>query len=301
MRNLPLSLLLTSLALSLGHSPAQTLPNRPKVQERLPVPRLPVPAQATPTPATPTVSTLPFTPPATNSGVRFVPSGGLNLDTALARILSDAKLATAMGELELSITNAGNVELNRFPLWIHLREGQVRTELDITSASGHFGATGPFAPFRQEGITRLVSLTVANLTLRKSYQLFPEKQTFVSRDLAPEDMPLLLQLQKQPIGPDTLNDEAAEKWAMTLGYPNGDKRPAEVWIMNGIPRQIRFSVGNSRLTVRFREAQPVAATVTKELAIQQARLFELPPEYRGFADVGDMLAMLSAKRVKTFR
>lgn len=289
------------LALGLAHGAAQTLPGRPKVQERIPVPRNPVPAPTAPAPAAPTISTLPFTPPAANSGVRIVPSSGFNLDTALARILNDAKLASAMGEFELSSTNAGRVELSRFPLWIHLREGQVRTELDIAAAPGHFGATGPFAAFRQEGITRLVSLTVANLALRKSYQLFPEKQTFVSRDLAPEDMPLLLQLQKQPLGPDTLDGAAADKWAMTLVYPNGDKRPTEVWVMNGIPRQIRLSVGDSRLTVRFREAQPAGAPVTKEVALLQARLFELPPDYRGFADAGDMLAMLSAKRVKTLR
>lgn len=265
------------------------------------MPRNPVPAPSVSAPAPPTVSTLPFTPPAAQSGVKIVPPRGFNLDTALARILNDAKLATAMGEFELSITNAGRVELSRFPLWVHLREGQVRTELDISSAPGHFTATGPFAPFRQEGITRLVNLTVANLSLRKSYQLFPEKQTFVSRDLAAEDMPLLLQLQKQPLGPDTLDGVAAEKWLMTLVYPNGDKRPAEVWLMNGAPRQIRLSVGDSRLTVRFRETQPVTAPVSKELAIQQAHLFELPPNYRAFADVGDMLAMLSAKRVKTLR
>ncbi len=177
----------------------------------------------------------------------------------------------------------------------------MRTELDISSAPGHFGATGPFAPFRQEGITRLVNLTVASLGLRKSYQLFPEKQTFVSRDLAPEDMPLLLQLQKQPLGPDTLDGAAAEKWALTLTYPNGDKRPVEVWVMDGFPRQIRLVLGGSRLTVRFREARPLTAAVTREAAIQQAQLFELPVNYRGFADVGDMLAMLSAKRVKSFR
>ncbi len=296
---------LALLALGLPVAPAQTPPGRPKVQDRLPVPRNPVPAPSAPAapaaPMAPSVTTLPVTPPAANSGVRIVPASGFNLDTALARILTDAKLVSAMGEFELSITNAGRVDLHRFPLWIHLREGQVRTELDITSAPGHFGATGPFAPFRQEGITRLVNLSIVNLSLRKSYQLFPEKQTFVSRDLAPEDLPLLLQLQKQPLGPDTLDGAAAEKWAMTLIYPNGDKRPAEVWVMNGIPRQIRLTVGDSRLTVRFREAQPAPATLTKEAALQQAHLFELPPAYRAFADVGDMLAMLSAKRVKTLR
>ena len=296
---------LALLALGLPVAPAQTPPGRPKVQDRLPVPRNPVPAPsalaAPAAPMAPSVTTLPVTPPAANSGVRIVPPSGFNLDTALARILTDAKLVSAMGEFELSITNAGRVDLHRFPLWIHLREGQVRTELDITSAPGHFGATGPFAPFRQEGITRLVNLSIVNLSLRKSYQLFPEKQTFVSRDLAPEDLPLLLQLQKQPLGPDTLDGAAAEKWAMTLIYPNGDKRPAEVWVMNGIPRQIRLTVGDSRLTVRFREAQPAPATLTKEAALQQAHLFELPPAYRAFADVGDMLAMLSAKRVKTLR
>lgn len=296
---------LALLALGLPVALAQTPPGRPKVQDRLPVPRNPVPAPSAPAapaaPMAPSVTTLPVTPPAANSGVRIVPPSGFNLDTALARILTDAKLVSAMGEFELSITNAGRVDLHRFPLWIHLREGQVRTELDITSAPGHFGATGPFAPFRQEGITRLVNLSIVNLSLRKSYQLFPEKQTFVSRDLAPEDLPLLLQLQKQPLGPDTLDGAAAEKWAMTLIYPNGDKRPAEVWVMNGIPRQIRLTVGDSRLTVRFREAQPAPATLTKEAALQQAHLFELPPAYRAFADVGDMLAMLSAKRVKTLR
>ncbi len=105
----PLLLLLSALALGLAHGVAQTLPGRPKVQERIPVPRNPVPPPTAPAPTPPSVTTLPLTPPAANAGVRIVPPGGFNLDTALARILADAKLASAMGEFELSVTNAGRI------------------------------------------------------------------------------------------------------------------------------------------------------------------------------------------------
>lgn len=287
------ALLLALCLASLAAGTAQTLPKRPGLPERIPVPRNPVPAP-TVVPAPPPVA------PVGTPAVRVVPQG-FNLDTALAKILADAKIASGMGEFELCVTNAARVETNRFPFWIHLRDGQVRTELDISSVPAQLNATGPFVPFRQEGISRLVNLTIVNQAVRQSYQIFPEKRAYVSRDLATEDMPLLIQLQKQSTGPDTFNGQAAEQWRYTLTHPTGERRTALVWQLDGTPRQVQFHVGDSRLTIRLREVRKTDVARTREEAAQDTLIFVLPSGSEQFMDVGSMLSMLSARRVKSFR
>jgi hypothetical protein len=98
-----------------------------------------------------------------------------------------------------------------------------------------------------------------------------------------------------------LDGQAAEKWLYTITHPTGEKRTAEVWQMDGGPRQVRFHLGDTRVTFRLREIRRQDAPRTKEEAAADLELFILPSGSRQFMDVGSMLAMLSARRVKTFR
>ena len=281
---------------------AQAGTKRIEVPSRTTVPRNQPLAPGAPTLA-PQGQALPQTQlPAPSVQVQSRP---FNLDTALARLLADLKAVTATGEFELSITNAGKVEVTTLPLILHIMEGRVRTELDIRSVPMRANFNGPFTPFRQAGITRLVNLTVFNTTVRLSYQLFPEVKTYLTQPLAAEELPFLVRLESRSVGPDTLNGFACEKFLATLTYPNGEKREARVWKSgpetSAKPVQIQFDVGDSLVTVRLRSMQNLAGLNPQEAAVQLATLFALPPDFREYPDAGYMLQTLSARQIRAVR
>lgn len=228
-----------------------------------------------------------------------------NLDTALSRILADHQAVTAKGEFELSTTNAGKVEVTTLPLTLHLMEGRVRTELDITSVPMRANFNGPFTPFRQAGITRLVNLTVFNTTLRLTYQLFPEVKAHITQPLPAEELPFLIKLESRSLGADTLNGIACEKFLATLTYPTGDKRDARLWKSgtgaSAQPVQVQFDVGDSLITVRLRSLQNFGSLNAKETALRMAALFALPLDSKEYPDAGYMLQAISAHQIRALR
>lgn len=265
-------------------TPARTIaPARPQPQPAA-SPFLPAPTPAAPLLPSPSIRVLPRP---------------FNLDTALARLLADLKAVTATGEFELSVTNAGKVEVTRLPLTLHTMEGRVRTELDISVMPGRVDSDGPFAPFRQVGITRLVNLTVFNTTVRFTHQLFPEVRARVTQPLPPEELPFLIRMEKRSLGSDSLNGVPSERFTVTLSYPGGDKREARWWqAATGTPQQVQFDVGDSLITVRFRSVQNLSKQDPKEASLRNATIFALPGDFSEYPDVGYMLQGVSARQAR---
>lgn len=269
--------------------------------------RTPVPRNQPLAPGAPTLAPLNQALPQAQLPPQSVQatSRPFNLDTALARLLADFKAVTATGEFELSSTNAGKVEVTTLPLVLHLMEGRVCTELDIRSVPMRANLSGPFTPFRQVGITRLVNLTVFNATVRLSYQLFPEVKSYLTQPLSAEELPSLVRLESRLIGPDTLKGFACEKFLATLTYPNGEKRDARVWRsapeLGAKPVQVQFDVGDSLITVRLRTLQNLASQDAQETAARVASLFALPADFREYPDAGYMLQTLSVRQVRGLR
>ncbi|MEN9574725.1 MAG: hypothetical protein RL514_2580 [Verrucomicrobiota bacterium] len=290
------------LEFAAGNGWAQAGTRRIETPARTPVPR-----------NAPTVPNAPFLAPQ-NQPVAPAPlsaSSGrdeprpFNLDTALARLLADFKTVTAQGEFELSMTNSGKVEVTTLPLVLHIMEGRVRTELDIRSVPLRANLSGPFTPFRQVGISRLVNLTVFNSTVRLSYQLFPEVKSYLTQPLSAQELPSLVRLENRLLGPDTLHGFACERFLATLTYPNGEKRDARVWrsapATGAKPIQIQFDVGDSLVTVRLRSLQSLANLDAQETAVRMANLFALPSDFREYPDAGYMLQTLSVRQVRAVR
>lgn len=222
-----------------------------------------------------------------------------NLDTALGRLFADFKAVAVGAEFELSVTNAGRVEVTTLPMALHVVDWRVRTELDISSVPARIESTGPFAAFRQLGITRLTHLTLP--AVRLTYLLLPEGKGFITQPLAAEDMSVLVKLEKRLVGKDTLNGVACEKSLVTLIYPNGERREARVWQATAggpHPVQLQFALNDSLITVRVRSVVNLAEQRTPEAMQQQQTLFELPRDFTQFADVGQMLQTVSARRAQ---
>jgi len=219
-----------------------------------------------------------------------------NLDAAVARILADLKLIGMVGEFELVVTNAGRAEATVFPLLVHVFDGQVRTEMDISAASAAVTATGPFSALRQVGLTRVINLTQVQPSLRVTSQVFPEGKCYVTRELPAEDLLMLIRVEKRSLGQENVAGTVCDKSLFTLVYPTGEKRESRVWLAVGSLRQIQFDVGDSRLTVRVQESQAVAELRAQDIADQKVALFELPKDYDKFTDLDSALTRIFARQ-----
>ncbi len=224
-----------------------------------------------------------------------------NLDSAVARVLADMKVVGIVGEFELAVTNAGKVEITVFPLLVHVFDGQVRTEMDISAASAVITATGPFSALRQVGLTKVINLTQLKGSAGVASQVFPEGKCYISRELPVEDLLVLMRLEKKPTGQETINGVACEKSLLTLIYPSGYKREACLWSAGGVPRQLQFDVGDSRLTVRVQDAQNLAELRARDIAEQKAALFELPKDYDKYTQLDDALTRIHARQQRGLR
>lgn len=224
-----------------------------------------------------------------------------NLDSAVARVLAEMKIAGMVGEFELAVTNAGKVEITVFPLLVHVFDGQVRTEMDITAASAVITASGPFSALRQVGLTKVINLTQLKGSAGVASQIFPEGKCYVTRELPVEDLLVLLRVEKKPIGTETLGGVATEKSLITLVYPSGDKREARLWSVGGNPRQLQFDIGDSRLTVRVQDTQGVAELRARDIAEQKLALFELPRDYDKYTQLEDALTRIHARQQRGLR
>lgn len=249
----------------------------------------------------------PYQPPSVTNLSQVIPPAlrtqarPFNLDTAVARILADLKLIGVVGEFELAVTNAGKVELTVFPLLVHVLDGQVRTEMDISAASAAITATGPFSALRQVGLTRVINLTQVKSNVRLTSQIFPEGKCYITRELPAEEMLMLIRAEKKPLGQETLAGVACEKSLFTLVYPTGEKREGRIWSAAGGLRQIQFDVGDSRLTVRVQESQGIAELRAQDIAEQKLALFELPKGYEKFADLDAVLTRIFALQQRSLR
>jgi hypothetical protein len=271
---------------------AQTNPKRIEVPSRSGVPaRSLSPANPNPillAPAQP----APQVPP---QSIRVQPRS-FNLDTSLARLLADMKSITATGEFELSVTNAGKVLVTTLPLTLHLIEGRVRTELDLSALPARIDSTGPFAALRAAGINRVTTLTMSAINMRLTQQLFPDAKAYITQALPDEDIPALIRLDKTSLGKDPAN--GMEKYQATLTYTTGEKRPVRLWETSAaVPQlaQAQFDVGDSLITVRIRSVESIAESVLAKA------LFQIPTNYFKFTDVGQMLQFHSAGQIRPRR
>ena len=165
-----LSVLVGGLCAAALTGAAQVSPKRIEVPSRTGVPA------RSPSPANPNPFLLAPAQPASHlpSQTVSVQPRLFNLDTSLARLFADMKSVTATGEFELSVTNAGKVEVTTLPLTLHLIEGRVRTELDLSALPMRIESTGPFASLRNSGINRVTTLTMSAVNMRLTQQLFPD-------------------------------------------------------------------------------------------------------------------------------
>lgn len=275
---------------------AQPVPRRFDPQSRAVAPGRP----PSPQPSPPVVTGV--SPLLTQSPAVRVQPRTFNLDTAMARLFADHRHIVASGDFQLTVPNAGRVEVTSLPLTLQLSEGRIRTELDLSSVPMRLDGGGPFTAIRVAGISRIITFTMATGGVRLTRQVFPEAQAFVEQPLADEDMPALIRLEKRPLGRDPTN--GLERFAALLTYPNGEKREARVWdaaVLPAHPAQIEFNLGDALVTVRIRNLQGLPDSRTREGAQQIALLFEVPKGYLKATDLDVLLQRHSAQRTRGLR
>ncbi len=239
-----------------------------------------------------------FTPPPPPAGAPSpirAQARTFNLDTALARLFLDLKAVTAVGELELSITNADKVEITVLPLTLYVLPDRVRTELDLSRVPVNINSSGPFTEIRAAGVNRIVTLTRCAANFRITEQVFPDAKAYVRRQLDYEDLPAGIRLERVLLGKDPTS--GLEKYQATLIYINGEKRDFRLWQTTAATPQpvvVQFDIGDTLVTVRINTVQSIADG--PESSARMGALFQIPADHTKHEDVGQLLQMFSARR-----
>jgi len=219
----------------------------------------------------------------------------VNVDTALAALMRDIGNFSASGSMELWSTNRGKLDVKRFPFIMVVKDGRIRTEVDLRhipieteSEEENF-----FATLRQVGIHRIQTITLPQLTTIQV--LFPHARTYVTRGLSFEDIPGVIRFTRKRYGPTQLDKTVYEKFNVTLNYNTGDRVPMEVWELPnkpGEPSYVKFLRDQSAVTVSFANLQRGDV---------DDKYFKVPVEFQKYSDMGVMLQTVSARfeRVRT--
>jgi hypothetical protein len=210
----------------------------------------------------------------------------VNVDTALAALMKDIGNFSAAGTMELWSTNANTLDVKRFPFILVVKDGRIRTELDLRNIP----VDGPddfFATLRQVGIHRIQTITLPQLTTVQV--IFPHARSYVTLGLPFEDIPGMIRFTRQRFGPSQLNKKVYEKYNVSLNYNTGDRVPMEVWESNdkpGEPAYVKFNRGGSSVTVSLNTLR--RGDVAEEF-------FKVPVEFQKYSDMGVMLQSVSAR------
>lgn len=294
--------LLCALALAASPGFAQTITPRNEGPLRGVVPA----RSATPpinNPFAPPPSLIPppqVAPPAGAPSALRAQARNFNLDTALARLFADLKSVSVSGELQLSVTNAGKVEVTVLPLTLHVLPDRARTELDLSRVPVNINSTGPFTEFRAAGINRIVTLSMCAVNFRLTQQIFPDAKAYVRRPLEYEDLPAGIRMERVLLGKDA--QSGLEMYRATLIYINGEKREFRLWQTAAAtpqPAVVQFDIGDTLVTVRFNAVQSLADQSASNA--QVAALFQIPTDHTKHDDVNTLLQMHSARRTRALR
>lgn len=220
----------------------------------------------------------------------------VNVDTALAALMRDIGNFSASGSMELWSTNRGKLDVKRFPFIMVVKDGRIRTEVDLRHIPVESeGEENFFATLRQVGIHRIQTITLPQLTTIQV--LFPHAQSYVTQGLAFEDIPGVIRFTRMRYGPTQLDKKVYEKFNVTLNYNTGDRVAMEVWEAPekpGEPAFVRFNREHSAVTVSFANLRRGDV---------DEKFFKVPVEYQKFAEMGVMLQTVSARfeRARTGR
>lgn len=212
----------------------------------------------------------------------------VNVDTALAALMSSIGNFSANGTMELWTTNSGKLDVKRFPFIMVVKDGRIRTELDLryieTETSGE---ENMFTTLRQVGIHRISTITLPQLTTVQI--LFPHAKTYLTQGLSFEDIPGVMRFTKKLFGPMQLDKQVYDKFDVVLQYNTGDTVPMEVWEIpgkTGEPTYVKFIRDQSAVTVHF-------ASIRKSSVADN--LFKVPEGFEKYSDLGVMLQAVSIR------
>lgn len=212
----------------------------------------------------------------------------VNVDTALAALMKDLGNFSASGSMELWSTNRGKLDVNRFPFILVVKDGRIRTEIDLRHIpTGEENRDNLFATLREVGIHRIQTITLPQLTTVQV--LFPHAKVFVTRGLSFEDIPGVIRFTRRRYGPAQIDSKVYEKFDVDLNYNTGERVRMEVWELPerpGEPARVKFHRDKSAVTVSFTAVR--RGDVAEDF-------FKVPVDFEKFTDMDLMFQTVSAR------
>lgn len=237
-------------------------------------------APVRPAPAPPAPGKLPAPTPGPSVTVNAPVRGQLTLETTLARLLQALGDFTATGDLEIQTGEGAGLQRQLFPVTLQMLAGRLRLELSLRHVKTDQLEGGEFTVLRQVGVDRVVTIALPHL--RVQHLVYPAIGSYVTQSLPDEALPSGYRLDRQLVGPESLQGKTFNKYRLTMTHLFKDVRQSVDW-WETVPHQpafLKMAVGGALISIRFRD-------IARQKP--QPELFEVPIEFFKHPDRATLL------------
>lgn len=216
---------------------------------------------------------------------------GTGFDAALMQLFGDHKNFVA--DVELRVTDGQKSDKVVLPMRFAARDGQFRTEVDLTQMRGSQAQPDQMTMVKQMGMDRIVSITRTDAGLM--HLVFPSARATVRLEMSAEDRKALSQppkLERTPLGEEAIEGRPCQKEQVTITLANGRKTDVTVWSardLKGFPVQIQTTERGDTVTFRYRNVR---------FTDPGADLFQPPNGYTTYPSMEAFTAGLMQKMMK---
>lgn len=204
------------------------------------------------------------------------PPSGIN--AAMLKMFGDIKAFTAKADAR--ILDKEQKEISAIPMTIALRDGKLRSEMDLSEMKG--GAIPPEASamMKQAGMDKMVTIlrpdkkaTIISYPGLKSYAEVPFSESEAAD----------AKVEITDLGKDTIDGHPCTKKKLTSTDAKGRPQEAFIWQatdLKNFPVQIQMDQRNNTLILKFQ---------SPKLETPDASLFETPATYAKYNSIQEMM------------
>ncbi|HTD68424.1 MAG TPA: hypothetical protein VK846_18015 [Candidatus Limnocylindria bacterium] len=212
------------------------------------------------------------------------PPAGIN--AAMLKMFGDIKAFTAKADAR--ILDENKKEISALPMSIALRDGKLRSEMDLSEMKGGSIPPEASAMMKQAGMDKMVTIvrsdkkaTVVSYPGLKSYAEVPFSETEVAD----------AKIEITDAGKEDIDGHPCVKKKLAFADAKGRPQEAFVWQasdLKGFPLQIQMDQRKNTLILKFQQPK---------LEAPDASLFEMPAAY---AKYNSLQELMQAAMMKMF-
>lgn len=210
----------------------------------------------------------------------------MTADAAMVKLFGDTKAFSANAQARLLDKN--QKEVMAMPITMALRDGKLRSEMNISDIKSSSVPSEASAMMKQAGMDKMV--TIVDPATQKTYMIYPGLKSYAEQ-VATEVDTTKANVEFAEVGTETIDGHSCVKKKVTTTDSKG--RPQEMFVwqakdMKNFPIQMSVPQKENTLIVKFEQPK---------LEAPSASLFELPADYTKYSS---LQAMMQAAMMKMF-